>query len=1078
MLERTAGCLESGTLRRLLPASRNPTKSRRTLHSGFWTHGAVDLELSPLWTALVRASEPAERQEEARLQQRSPAVPSTMLLDFLYPAGTLNFLRTYSGWWADRQDGRFARGGLGKIGHRKYTSSATDASSNERALEPKPTGDLSSRYHAEASMEFLHEKLGLTKSYDYEEAWRQYMQLEGVEQKPLRKTLIYYLRNSDRIVDAERTTELFEVLEEEQKDADAHRWTIRAYLKLRNLSDAMRLHASGLETLDVPAGSEELLAHLVKSSSWSRALSVWKQARDFNIKTPSSKSYDLYTVLGTMPNLSTFAKDLADFANRRIEATPDDPSDNTLTRTFATEIIRRAVVRREGFNSTNFLALLHVLQKWQVDYKNLYEEAFEMLVSLNEKKLVVQCYRKARRAEHAKFTRYTLVDVLKIFCENHSVSGMKQVLDDFFKMYGAPSRSAYKMCMNEFASQGDAQTVHALFDQYIGRFSEEQRAGKSTLSADDLSPILQVHAKRGELSEVIGSFNRIESEFGLQPTILCWNILINAYGKVHDFDKAFATFSKVLSNPSLKPDDYTFGTILGICTARGDTELCLEVYDLALSLDITPTAAMLDAVVYSYCQDDELKKAEELCEEALTMKLKGRRTRMWNYLLVAHAMRHDLHNVNRVLQRMIEAKVDYDQYTYSALMQALCMVKQPHRAYSILQTVMPKAGISATNFHYAIIMGGFIATGELHKVLHVHRRFMRRGMSKSASIDIMLLKALVEDAQGSRDQQTDEVNLEQAMEMFQGVLKSRDAQEISSTSRKGAQNIPVDIAYPAMFYGYIMFILGQNARFKTVDEFYQAFKSLLANSHQVEPPPNILSAFMASKLREQEHDAIRECWDLALSKAKKAGAPLHLSIEPVQLKGDDSTKRPSSVKLVQKEGLLASSGNKILPAAQLALRKHLNFYMQSLFRQGKGSDIVKTVENLLSEGFELDGRNWNLYISLVSRFNMRLAFQLCETKLMPGWTGWARLRRELPERNRLSLEIRRMRKQPRHLRPHYHTLLWLARAYLKIEANATEDRRAEVMMEWVAHECPKTVGALQTMQRMDEFPEKAILHYY
>src|SRR6187402_1293094 len=103
MLERTAGCLESGSLRRLLPASRKTLKSRRTLHSSFWSHGASDLELSPLWTALVRAADAVDQG------QKTSTGTTGMLLDFLYPAGTVNFLRQYSGLGIERQDGRWYR---------------------------------------------------------------------------------------------------------------------------------------------------------------------------------------------------------------------------------------------------------------------------------------------------------------------------------------------------------------------------------------------------------------------------------------------------------------------------------------------------------------------------------------------------------------------------------------------------------------------------------------------------------------------------------------------------------------------------------------------------------------------------------------------------------------------------------------------------------------------------------------------------------------------------------------------------------------------------------------------------------
>lgn len=917
--------------------------------------------------------------------------------------------------------------------------------------------------------------LDLKKAYDYEEAWRQFMLQDGNRQDQLRPALMYYLRDSDRIVDAERTTELYDVLGETEKDAGSYRWAIRAYLKLRNLSDAMQLYTSGLEKLRIPAGSEEILAHLIKSSSWSRAISLWKGIQGSRNKFTAS--YNIFSVTETLPNLSTFAKHLADFADSRIESTPSESSATEELRMFTYEIIRRAVTRREGFDSANFTALLRFLQKWRMDSRGLYAEVFEMLIELNETKLAVKCYRHARQAEHVEFTQFTLNGLLRIFCDNHSVIGMKQVLDDAFKMNGAPSQQAYKMCMKEFAFQGDAQTVHALFDQYMARFSKVEKDGMPIVSANDMAPILQVHTKRGEIDDVVGWFDRIESKYGLKPTLLCWNILLNAYGKVHDFGRAFETFDKILRDPSLKPDDYTFGTILGICTTRGDTEVALQIYDSAKKYT-APSMAMIDAIVQCYCQDDELQRAEDLCEEALKMRFKGHRTRMWNSVLNAHAMRHDILNVNRVLQRMSGAKVDYDQYTYSALIQALCMVKQPYRAFSILTNVMPEAGIAATHFHYAIIMGGFIAIGDLQKVFQIHNRLTRRGVPVSASTDMMLMRGLAKEEQESQNKQGHEITLQQAMEMFQSVMSSRDAQEISSTTLKGTHRQPVDIAYPTMFFGYIAFVLGQNRQFKKVDALYEAYKALLPTSRQGKPPPNIISALMAAKLRENEHDVVQDCWVLSLAAAKEAGRPLpETSIVPIESSDNDTSEQSKALKLVQKERTSTTSGSKILPMHQMALRKHLHFYMQSLFVQGKGEELIKTVENYQAEGFQLDGDNWNHYIELLARFKVKLAFELCESKLMPGWTGWARVRRTRPERNRLPLELRRLRKQAKYLRPKIDTLLWLTKAYLNIESQSGEDRRAEAMMNWLLAECPKTMNAIHTMQRSDDFAERRILHY-
>lgn len=114
MLERATGCLESGSLRRLLPASRSSVKSRRTLHSGFWSHGASD-DISTLWTVLVRGPESLEQQHREKHRMGPAAASSnTGLLDFLYPTAALNLIRRYSSWGVERQESNWTRSWLGK----------------------------------------------------------------------------------------------------------------------------------------------------------------------------------------------------------------------------------------------------------------------------------------------------------------------------------------------------------------------------------------------------------------------------------------------------------------------------------------------------------------------------------------------------------------------------------------------------------------------------------------------------------------------------------------------------------------------------------------------------------------------------------------------------------------------------------------------------------------------------------------------------------------------------------------------------------------------------------------------------
>ena len=1043
MLERTAGCFESGSLRCFLPGPKRALKSRRELHSGFWTHGAIELELSPLWAALIRG--PNYSDQYCDQEQKTSIAQGGMLLDFLYPTGTIRFLRQYSNWGVDRQDGRRSIAGLAKLGHRLYTSSAKEPSIPNDFLTIE---DAQVDFSEEASAEYLQSFLSLERRSDYEEAWRRYSLLDSPSQQRSRSHLIQYFAASSRVVDAERTTELFEQLDEKRKKQPEFLAAIRAHLRLHRLSCASNLNKVAHERFRFPVGASRLLAYMFERSLWSQAFETWQQFR--NSQNPSlDVPFDIFELVYQLPSRVGQTYDLADFIAEKEKFSSSKSPDTSLSELldFATKIIKYLLTTEPISEQSKHDRLLKMLQRWGRDTPDVYKICLQRLLhGTNDPKAIVLLYRRARRVMGVELNRWILHRMLKIFCEQHSVLGMQQILDDFFRWHGRPSRMTYQLCMKEFASQGDADTVHALFDQYVKRFRAE---GRLELSADEFTPLLQVHAKRGELAAVLQIFADIRSHYNLKPTILCWNIVLNAYGKIHDIDGAFERFEQLLEATALQPDDYTFGTMMGICATKGDRERAIEIYKLAESRGIEKSTAMIDCLVLTFLRDEYLSEAEKLCEDSLNMKLKGSRTRMWNYLLVAYALRRDLQNVNRLLRRMGEVKIEYNQFTYSALMQALCMVNQPDRAKAIMTQVMREAGVTPSNIHYAVLMGGYIANKEYWKVSQVHTAMQKQNIGQSASTRLLAMKAAAAEDQKIFKNGTGEEQSQRALRIFQDTMSSMDPSELSQPISKGFGKLPRDIAYSSMINSFVMFVLSQRNDVKPVAAVYEEYIKTLPENRRDSPPIHVLSALMISKQRARDFQGAQECWDLALSQARKQG---------------------------QNPQAQASSTLKILPDHQLDLTEILTTQLISLSLQKKTDEIPILVNGLLEEGFLLDNNNWNHYIQLLARsYRYKLAFDLCEEMLMPNWTGWARMRWQGKGRNRLPIELRKLRKNSKHYRPKAHTLLYLARGYLELQSAATESTASQVMLDELEQSCPRTIYAIRTMQRVDDGLERDIL---
>merc|ERR1712093_413640 len=183
----------------------------------------------------------------------------------------------------------------------------------------------------------------------------------------------------------------------------------------------------------------------------------------------------------------------------------------------------------------------------------------------------------------------------------------------------------------------------------------------------------------------------------------------------------------------------------------------------------------------------------------------------------------------------------------------------------------------------------------------------------------------------------------------------------------------------------------------------------------------------------------RMCWEASLAQAKRIATPI----------------KAKSGHLPE-DHLIRNERKAIAPARQLDLARHLGTYLQSL-----------------------DNHNWNSYLEFLAiRHKYQLAFRLCEDNLMDHWTGWARIRWTLPERNRLPTDLRAKRKDPLHLRPKYLTILHLARGYLELQSMAAESVHSEALLAELERTCPRVVNAITTMQRVDDVLERSVLRGY
>ncbi|KAI4125064.1 MAG: hypothetical protein LQ347_005502 [Umbilicaria vellea] len=990
------------------------------------------------------------------------------MLDFLYPAQTRALIRRFSGVDGNVSIARHLKQARVPCS-RAYTSDAkTPVAQTTEDLKNSPATDQTQETRSALTSEGAHsdklttqvsgevdKELALLENQGYEEAWRLYQDMRGsgatVPITELTKLLDFFATSS-RKADAERSIELIDQIPLEDRRAINYNHAIIAAIRLERIEKATSLHHEASLRIQGSYGTSILLLYTVVNGKWETAVKTWVdywQYRQMYFGRP-----DIWNAVDAvpLPQLMTMAISAGQYALSQLQGTDLDglPAGFKI-RDFAIQLIIRTLhAKGSGFNTQQHYQLFTTLSALKdLDLQD-YKLAINQLLSVEDRahgRAAIQYYRALRANPGVVPDHQILQAILGKYRQVHSVFGTRLVLSDYRNYHGGPPVKAYREFTYEEAHQGDADAVHGLFNERCSRFG-------TPTDVRDVRPLLIVHSRRAETHEVCKQFDRLSQDFGIEPDVHCWNIVIAAYARSGDVEGALDWFTKLLDS-KVRPDSYSFGTMMNMYANRGDLEAVEELLEQSKSVVDKMTTAMVDSLVLSHIRNDSIEEAEKLVEAAVDIDLQGSKTRMWNYLLTAYAFRGDIENLARVHTRIKEVGIARDSMSYVAVMQGLVVRRRPDDAEKILKVVMPKKGIQATATHYAVIMGGYLMIKQYHKVFSLYRRMVERNVKTLLSNETLMIKSAAEvdryelQEQGTLDEESE---LHQAEAMLEQAVSNMDPMDISA--REPLMGVGVerlDEAFVSTHFDYLIFVYGRQKAFDKVSALYDKYIETVKrfkpdnDLSRVSPPTSMLSALMVAHLQQEDYESVERCWHLAQEKSAQLARRAKVS----------DTSEPGWV----------------LPPRRFLLNPPLLHYMKALDAQGKVEQLTTTITDFHSSGYALDNSTWNLYIEILARARQVLqAFCLCEQHLMPGWPGWL-----YPWDYHASQKPRSVRFfHLAHLSPYYETMVNLAAAFVDMRirnAHLVKDRE----MDDLHREAPRTLAAVTSMPRRNDHLQASVL---
>ncbi|KAJ8546518.1 hypothetical protein K7X08_032395 [Anisodus acutangulus] len=143
--------------------------------------------------------------------------------------------------------------------------------------------------------------------------------------------------------------------------------------------------------------------------------------------------------------------------------------------------------------------------------------------------------------------------------------------------------------------------------------------------------------------------------------ITLWNGLVAAYTKNHMFNEALHLFEKLLQSPYLKPDSYTFPSVLKACTALGNIQSGQMIHAHLIKTGILSDVVVTSSVIGLYAKCDLFGSAIQLFDE-----MPERDIACWNTVISCYYQSGQFAKALQFFQKMKDLRYMPNSVTYTA----------------------------------------------------------------------------------------------------------------------------------------------------------------------------------------------------------------------------------------------------------------------------------------------------------------------------------------------------------------------------------------------------------------------------
>ncbi|KAF9925661.1 hypothetical protein FBU30_004612 [Linnemannia zychae] len=495
-------------------------------------------------------------------------------------------------------------------------------------------------------------------------------------------------------------------------------------------------------------------------------------------------------------------------------------------------------------------------------------------------------------------------------------------------------------------------------------------------------------------------FNELSQK--MEPNIVNYNILIRAFQYHGDLDGAFRVFQSMVAK-GIRPDKYTFSSILSLFAQRGDTDGAEAFWNEMVSVHgVKPNAFAYGSMMHVYCTAEDMVSAQTVYREMIQASIWPNEV-IFGTLLNAYARHGDLTQMLSIYDTMRSEGLKPNSYIYANLLFGLVKDGDMPAAQRLYDT-MAEDGYGHNVLAQTILMKGYLDNDGFKESQTIYKNMIHSGLVPNFMTYAALLQAHVKrgETREARDflnkilksrglvvTGDEEVPLENEELKRLGINKNHDRANASSPDSFDRESLPGEALddqlsnmgterkllkksarpNPLMTFTPLLDAYAKEGNFMATKAMFDEIKA-----RGLEPNTITFTILMDSYRRAGDVDNVLRIWDELFNRFLDKWKDIqHRS---------DRFKPSSAMSVEWVNDRLSTKASKL----RGILQQPVSVVLDALCYSGKILEAKTIWKKLEAIDFEFDSSNWNDYcIALARNGYLMEALEIVQDKLLPGY---------------------------------------------------------------------------------------------